>query len=187
MHLLLWVYRWIYSARKTPGSPPGMLRAFEGAGVGSFLSEQTTPGSSSLRVGIIDASNVARSGLRNGRITRLKAMLSEFQEHHVLGCCIADASLRYVIDDPDSYQNLLDEEKVVQAPAGSTADEFIVGLAAKLSEEGLEPFVVTNDKDLGTRRFAGRNLKFMFARLGEREFLVLGRSLDGLNWGNSNV
>jgi len=54
---------------------------------------------------------------------------------------IADASLRHKIDEKDTFEKLIDEGMVSQAPAKTAADEFIIGFAKqKLG------YIVTNDK-----------------------------------------
>ena len=126
------------------------------------------------RVGIVDASCVARNGLPVGRVRRLVSVLDFLHEHGTRVICIADASLRYAIDDQSAYQKLVDEGVVLQAPADSSADTFIIELEAALHMRGVESFVVSNDSDLSMSRFLGRTLKFMFIPWDEGEILLTG-------------
>jgi hypothetical protein len=54
---------------------------------------------------------------------------------------IVDASLRHEIDDPSMYEVLRRDQQVMEAPAGTDADEFILQYVAKH-----DAYVVSNDR-----------------------------------------
>jgi len=80
---------------------------------------------------IVDASNVAHFGKKEGKPT-LDNLFKSVQALEKLGyqpVLIADASLRHEIDDKEAFNKLIDDNKVQQVPAGTTADHYILKLA----------------------------------------------------------
>ena len=82
---------------------------------------------------IVDASNVAHFGKdKEGEKARLDYLLKSVEALEKLGYepfPIADASLRHEIDEKEKFNLLLEEGKVQQVPAGTTADHFILKIA----------------------------------------------------------
>ena len=54
---------------------------------------------------------------------------------------IADASTRYHMDDQDLYDNLVNEKIIIQSPAGTKADEYILEVAKAENSK-----FITNDR-----------------------------------------
>ncbi len=108
---------------------------------------------------IIDASNVAHYGKGKEGSPRLDNVLKSIEALKALGYepyTIADASLRHEIDKKEEFNKLLEDEKIVQVPSGTTADHFIL----KIAEEE-EAKILSNDifreyndefKDIASRR-----------------------------------
>jgi Zc3h12a-like Ribonuclease NYN domain len=91
---------------------------------------------------IVDASNVAHFGKKKGKPT-LNNLFKSIQALEKLGyqpVLIADASLRHEIDDKEAFKQLIDNNKVQQVPAGTTADHYIL----KLAEEN-DAKILSND------------------------------------------
>jgi hypothetical protein len=91
---------------------------------------------------IVDASNVAHFGKKDGKPT-LDNLFKSVQALEKLGyqpVLIADASLRHEIDDKEAFKKLIDDNKVQQVPAGTTADHYIL----KLAEEN-DAKILSND------------------------------------------
>jgi len=108
---------------------------------------------------IIDASNVAHYGKGREGIPSLDAILKSIGALKSLGYepyAIADASLRHEIDKKEEFNKLLEEEKIVQVPSGTTADHFILKMAEEEDAKILsnDIFREYNDefKDIASRR-----------------------------------
>jgi Zc3h12a-like Ribonuclease NYN domain len=100
-------------------------------------------GSQERPVVVVDASNVClakRDELGRPKLSNLLAiqrLLLDLGFELVLFC---DANLKYVIDDADGLQRLLGRGDVLQVPAGTDADVWILDAAARLGAR-----VVSND------------------------------------------
>ena len=98
---------------------------------------------------IVDASNIAFAGaLADGR-PRLKPLcyvIDELQRFAIANVVIADASLRHRIDDRPAYEALVRSRFILQAPAGTAADRYMVLLAQKRQAEGERVLVLTDDR-----------------------------------------
>jgi hypothetical protein len=117
---------------------------------------------------IVDASNVAHFGKKDGKpslnkLLKAEEVLKKLGYEPIL---IADASLRHEIDDKEAFKKLLDEEKVHQVPAGTTADHYILNLAEEqdakiLSNDAFREFY-DEFRDINSRRipynFKGENI-----------------------------
>jgi len=108
---------------------------------------------------IIDASNVAHHGKGKEGDPRLDTILKSIKALKTLGYepyTIADASLRHEIDKKEEFNKLLEEEKIVQVPSGTTADHFILKIAEEEDAKILsnDIFREYNDefKDIASRR-----------------------------------
>jgi hypothetical protein len=108
---------------------------------------------------IIDAANVAHFKKGKEAKPSLDHVLKAIESLKDLGYtpyAIADASLRHEIDRKDEFNTLLEEGKVQQVPAGTTADHFILNIAyeedAKILSNDI--FREYNDefKDIASKR-----------------------------------
>lgn len=93
---------------------------------------------------IIDGSNVAHevpSEKGQPRVSNIVAMVRKVRELGYGPIVIVDASLRHEVDDPDQLEALMDQARVLQAPAGTDADFFILQSA---DQEGAR--IVSNDR-----------------------------------------
>ena len=94
-------------------------------------------------VAVVDASNVVMFGQKvgkKGRVENLLVVLQALKERGFEVYAIADASLRHKVDKPDVLERLINKGIVIQAPAGTPADYFILSVA-----EEEYAIVVSND------------------------------------------
>jgi hypothetical protein len=94
------------------------------------------------KVVLVDGSNVAFSS--EGETAQLKNILAVRDRLVAEGfqpIVVVDAALRHKIDDQVTYERLVDEGVIKQAPAGTDADYFILSFA-----EELDASVVSNDR-----------------------------------------
>lgn len=98
--------------------------------------------SDGLGLAVVDGANVAYEAAGGTpKVSHLVAMRKELEEQGFDPMVIVDASLRHEIDDPEHLEALIDEGKVLQAPADASADFFVL----KIAEEK-EGVVVSNDQ-----------------------------------------
>lgn len=135
---------------------------------------------------IVDASNVARTG-SSAKLQRIQSILSEFSKINLESIPIADASLRHYIDDKHAYEILISQGRIVQTPAGSSADAFIIQTAQQLKELGIIPLVVTNDLGLVRAIPSSVNLRFSFIPIATREYAFFDPPLRGLKLGSRGL
>ena len=93
---------------------------------------------------IVDASNVAhykKNEDSEPMLSNILAAVKTLEEKKDDFVLIADASLRYDIDEKDKYQKLLDDESIEEVPSGNNADHFICKIA---DEENAK--ILSNDK-----------------------------------------
>lgn len=98
---------------------------------------------------IVDASNIAFAGARADGGPRLKPLcyvIDELQRAAIASVVIADASLRHRIDDRPAYEALVRSRFILQAPAGTAADRYMVLLAQKRQAEGERVLILTDDR-----------------------------------------
>jgi hypothetical protein len=92
---------------------------------------------------LVDASNVARSQLKNGR-GMLKLLISVRDELRSRGAwpiiMVADASLRHNIDEGKKFQEMISSGEIIQSDKGVEADEILAREARRTGAS-----VVTND------------------------------------------
>lgn len=109
--------------------------------------EQSAQGSSPERdepsnVVLVDGSNVAHSTEGEPpHVANLIAIRNKLLEEGLEPIIVADAALRHQIDDAASYERMIDDGMVRQAPAGTDADYFILSFARELNAS-----VVSNDR-----------------------------------------
>jgi len=95
----------------------------------------------------IDGSNVAYFGFNKSKKPKLSNILQiinyliteiGFKRKNIH--CICDPSLKYYIDNPNEYENLVKEDVIIEAP--KVADEFILSFALKHDF----CFIISNDR-----------------------------------------
>lgn len=94
------------------------------------------------RTAIVDGSNVAHS-VEGGeaQIANIQLMWAKLEEEGYKPIVVVDAALRHQIDDRDSYEAMVDDGRIRQAPAGTDADYFILAFARELDAS-----IVSNDR-----------------------------------------
>lgn len=118
-----------------------------------------------LSFGIIDVSNVARVG-RVGKLNRLIMVTDELRRIGMDFILIADASLRHCIDDKETYEKMLENGTIIQAPAGSDADIYMLKVAEQNANK--RSVIVSNDYKLGKSKLFAHNIKYMFYPLDDK-------------------
>jgi len=102
----------------------------------------TDAAKSDSRIAIIDGSNVAHS--TEGDVVRLeniRLVAAKLVEEGYEPVIVADAALRHQIDDKAAFEQMVDDGRIRQAPAGTDADYFILSFARELAA-----VVVSNDR-----------------------------------------
>jgi hypothetical protein len=103
---------------------------------------------------LVDGSNVAHSSEgEKPRLQNIRLVAEKLIEEGMEPIVVADAALRHQIDDTAEYEQLIDDGKIRQAPAGTDADFFILSFAREL-----DAYIVSND------RFRDRQDSFPDAR-----------------------
>ena len=93
-------------------------------------------------IAIVDASNVAHSTEGDRvRLANIHLVVEKLIEHGYSPIIVADAALRHQIDDKGTFERMVDDGVIKQAPAGTDADYFILSFAREL-----EAVVVSNDR-----------------------------------------
>ena len=91
---------------------------------------------------LVDGSNVAHSTEgEQALVANLLAIRDKLCEEGLEPIIVADAALRHQIDDPQRYEQLVEQGHVRQAPAGTDADYFILSFARELNAS-----IVSNDR-----------------------------------------
>src|SRR5438045_7632383 len=117
----------------------------------------------SSNVVLVDGSNVAHSiEGEPPHVANLVAIREKLRGEGLEPIIVADAALRYQIDDPRSYERMIDDGMVRQAPAGTDADYFILSFARELNAS-----IVSND------RFRDRIKQFPEARERVIRFMIV--------------
>ena len=94
------------------------------------------------RIVLIDGSNVAHSSEgEKARLANILLVADKMREEGMEPIIVADAALRHQIDDRGAYEQLVDDGKIKQAPAGTDADYFILSFARELGAS-----VLSNDR-----------------------------------------
>lgn len=122
---------------------------------------------------IVDASNVAFAGARGDGKPRLRPLcylMDELLRASVPNVVIADASLRYRIDDKPAYDALVRGRFILQAPAGIPADRYMILLAQKRKAEGERVLILTDDRLLDQDVSSLKRMTFMV--IGDEEILL---------------
>ena len=114
-------------------------------------------------IALVDGSNVAHATEgEQAQVANLLAVRDKLREEGMEPIIVADAALRHQIDDPQRYEQLVDEGQVRQAPAGTDADFFLLSFARELNAS-----IVSND------RFRDRIKEFPEARDRVIRFMIV--------------
>jgi hypothetical protein len=93
-------------------------------------------------IAIVDGSNVAHSSEGVApRLYNIQLVCEKLIEEGYEAIVVTDAALRHQIDDRQSYERLIEEGRIRQAPAGTDADYFILSFARELAAS-----IVSNDR-----------------------------------------
>ena len=99
---------------------------------------------------IVDGSNVAleaRTFKEGGRLHQLELVVDKLTTaEDAVVTVIVDANLRHHIDRKDDLERMIKERRVLQAPAQTDADEFILQTAETLRTRGETVVIVSNDR-----------------------------------------
>lgn len=94
------------------------------------------------RIAIVDGSNVAHSTEGDTvRLANIRLVCEKLEEQGYQPIIVADAALRHQIDDRRTFEQMVDDGIIKQAPAGTDADYFILSFARELNAS-----VVSNDR-----------------------------------------
>ena len=93
-------------------------------------------------IAIVDGSNVAHSSEGDSaRVENIRLVMAKLVEEGYEPVVVADAALRHQVDDKATYERLVEDGTIKQAPAGTDADYFILSFAREL-----DAVVVSNDR-----------------------------------------
>ena len=102
---------------------------------------------------VVDGSNVAHFGETGASVENIGLVCDKLIEQGWDPVVITDAALRHQIDNEAAYERMVRDGTIVQAPAGTDADYFILSYARRLRAH-----IVSND------RFRDRERAFPEAR-----------------------
>lgn len=101
---------------------------------------------------IVDGSNVAmeaRSFKEGGRLRQIELVREKLSQTKGAAITVlVDANLRHHIDRKDDLERMIKDRRVLQAPAQTDADEFILQTAEAHRSRGERVVIVTNDRYL---------------------------------------
>ncbi len=117
----------------------------------------------SRKIAIVDGSNVARSGeAEQAKLEYITLVTTRLREEGFEPLVVVDAALRHHIDEPGEYERLVETGAILQAPAGTDADYFILAFAREL-----DAHIVSND------RFRDREAAFPEVRDRAIRYMIL--------------
>jgi hypothetical protein len=91
---------------------------------------------------LVDGSNVAHSSEgEQALLSNITLVCDKLRAEGYETLVLADAALRHQIDDPKSYEQLVESGVIRQVPAGTDADYFILSFARELDAS-----IVSNDR-----------------------------------------
>jgi hypothetical protein len=130
-------------------------------GLGPLAGSRYTEGSgkrmtaeADRQIALVDGSNVAYSTERDRPVlANITLVCDRLEAEGYQPIVVVDAALRHQIDARDAYEQMVEDGKIKQAPAGTDADYFILAFAREL-----DAAVVSND------RFRDREKAFPEAR-----------------------
>jgi hypothetical protein len=101
---------------------------------------------------IVDGSNVAmeaRTFKEGGRLQQLELVMEKLAKTDGSAITIlVDANLRHHIDRKEDLEKMIQDRRVLQAPAQTDADEFILQTAEAHRSRGEDVVIITNDRYL---------------------------------------
>jgi hypothetical protein len=92
---------------------------------------------------VVDGANIAFESPSNGgkpRLANILQVCTALEERGFEPIVIVDAALRHKIDDPEQLEALIEKKRILQAPAGTDADYFVLTTAEQQNAR-----VVSND------------------------------------------
>jgi hypothetical protein len=99
-------------------------------------------GDDASRLVLVDGSNVAHSSEGDqALLANIVLVCDKLREEGYEPVVMVDAALRHQIDDRPSYERMVDDGQIRQAPAGTDADYFILSFARELDAP-----IVSNDR-----------------------------------------
>lgn len=107
-------------------------------------SPAATPGARAdeSKTALVDGSNVAHSSEgEKARLRNIEVVCRELVDEGIDPIVVADAALRHQIDERERYEQMIEDGKIKQAPAGTDADYFILAFARELDAS-----IVSNDR-----------------------------------------
>jgi hypothetical protein len=93
---------------------------------------------------IVDGSNVAYEGVPKGskpELSNILAVRKALEKRGYDPVIIVDAALHHTVDQPGQIEHLIGKDAILQAPAGTDADYFILETADRMHAQ-----VVSNDE-----------------------------------------
>jgi hypothetical protein len=112
-----------------------------GSGGQSSETAERADGPGSMPLVLVDGSNVAHSSEGQPELANIVAVCDKLREEGYESVVVVDAALRHQIDDRATYERMVDDGTIRQAPAGTDADYFILSFAREL-----EASIVSNDR-----------------------------------------
>ena len=112
---------------------------------------------------LIDGSNVAHSTEGDAaHLANITLVREKMEEEGYEPIVVVDAALRHQVDNRRAYEEMVEDGRLRQAPAGTDADYFILSFAREL-----DAVVVSND------RFRDREKAFPEARDRVIRFMIV--------------
>lgn len=109
--------------------------------------KKVLPSSGNKPVLLVDGSNVAFGGGKSTtpKLQNLEHVLEQLMGFPIQVITIVDAKLRHSVDQQERLEELINSDKVLQAPAGRSADDFLLQLALRRQSKGDSVYILTND------------------------------------------
>ncbi|HET9982373.1 MAG TPA: hypothetical protein VFQ38_02245 [Longimicrobiales bacterium] len=94
------------------------------------------------RIAIVDGSNVAHSTEGDEpHLHNIRLVVDKLEQEGYKPIVVVDAALRHQIDERGTFERMVEDGRIRQAPAGTDADYFILAFA-----RDLDAYVVSNDR-----------------------------------------
>ena len=101
---------------------------------------------------IVDGSNVALEAhtfKEGGKLRQIELVMEKLRkEENAAVTVLVDANLRHHIDRKDDLERMINDRTVLQAPAQTDADEFILMTAEAYRSRDQKVYIITNDRYL---------------------------------------
>ncbi|MFX1532827.1 MAG: hypothetical protein ACFFDI_01185 [Promethearchaeota archaeon] len=95
------------------------------------------------RVVVVDGSNVAyavQTSAGKPRIELILVIREKLLEYSFIPICLVSANLKYHINNPNLFQELLRQEIIIESPAGVSDDRFLIAVVREF-----DSLILTND------------------------------------------